>query len=71
MAKQKAEESQQMYNKLIQELAGNPPLVTNRYAYDLWYHYKAKVEKCAQQTIAYHPDYDYELLKKVVEVCAQ
>ncbi|AOL16260.1 hypothetical protein BFU36_05560 [Sulfolobus sp. A20] len=71
MVKKKAEELEEMYNRLLQELVGNPPLVTNRYAYDLWYQYKAKVESCAQETIAYHPDYDYDLLKEVVKSCAQ
>ncbi|MUM64049.1 hypothetical protein D1867_02040 [Acidianus infernus] len=70
-AEDKAKELNELYNKVVEELAGKPPSITNRYVYDQWWKFKTRVEKCAKEIIVEYPDITYDELVKEVENCAE
>ncbi|MCG3109501.1 hypothetical protein L3N51_01793 [Metallosphaera sp. J1] len=69
-AREIARELQATYEKVVQELSGNPPPVTD-ILYREWYEHRLRVENCASEIIADHPDYSYDDLLEEVNYCAQ
>ncbi|MCG3109365.1 hypothetical protein L3N51_01655 [Metallosphaera sp. J1] len=69
-AREIAQELQATYNRLVQELSGNPPPITDRLLYREWYERKLRVENCASEAIQDHPDYSYDDLAEMVNDCA-
>ncbi|BFI74094.1 hypothetical protein [Sulfurisphaera ohwakuensis] len=69
-AEEKAKELKEMYDKVVDELAGKPPSITNRYVYNQWWEYKTRVEECAKEIILNNPDITYEELLNEVDQCA-
>ncbi|AKV74591.1 MULTISPECIES: hypothetical protein [Metallosphaera] len=69
-AKERASELETLYNKLVQQLSGNPPPVTDRLLYREWYQNRLKVENCASAAILEYPYYSYEDLVGIVTDCA-
>ncbi|BCS92111.1 MAG: hypothetical protein MjAS7_0719 [Metallosphaera javensis (ex Sakai et al. 2022)] len=69
-AREIAQELQTTYSRLVQELSGNPPPITDRLLYREWYERKLRVENCASEAIQDHPDYSYDDLAEMVNDCA-
>jgi len=69
-AEKKASELKGLYDKLVEELAGKAPPISDRYLYKEWRDYKDKVENCARDAILDHPEATYDELKDDTLDCA-
>ncbi|BCU69347.1 hypothetical protein [Stygiolobus caldivivus] len=70
-AEERAKELKEIYEKVVNELAGKPPSITDRYLYDEWYEFKTRVENCVREIILENPNITYEELLNQTERCAE
>ncbi|BCU70823.1 hypothetical protein [Stygiolobus caldivivus] len=70
-AEERAKELKEIYEKVVNELAGKQPPMTEKRSYKKWYKYKTVVEKCVQEVMVDDPGATYEELADETELCIE